>query len=53
MTEVYLMFYRSPITGDVKGEVFEDERTAYMMAVATESTYNTKVKIERKEVDLP
>lgn len=53
MTEVYLMVYRSPITREIKGELFEDERTANMMAVATATTYHTDVSVRKQEVDLP
>lgn len=53
MTEVYLMVYRSPITREIKGELFEDERTANMMAVATATTYHTEVTVRKQEVDLP
>lgn len=53
MTELFLMVYRSPITQKINGEVFEDRKTADMMAVATASTYNTEVTVSTVEVDCP
>ena len=53
MTELFLMVYRSPITQKITGEVFEDRKTADMMAVAIASTHNTQVTVSTLEVDLP
>lgn len=52
MTVLYMIYYRSPITGDVHGDVFEDLDSATMVAVATESTYNCKVKMRKMEVEI-
>ena len=53
MTELFLMVYRSPITQRITGEVFEDRKTADMMAVAIASTHNTQVTVSTLEVDCP
>ena len=53
MTEVFVVVFRSPISGDIQGEVYGSKPVADMMAVAFSSTYNTSVKVMREEVELP
>lgn len=53
ISDVYLVVYRSPVTGNVTGEVFERYEAAQMMAVATETTYRCKVAVFNTRVDVP
>ena len=53
MTEVFVVVFRSPISGEIQGEVYGSRPFADMMATAFSSTYNTEVQIMRAEVELP